>query len=123
MSRSGVAEMTATDHLHRVSLAALCHELEVSPNSGSPDALQPLPIRWLQPQPLADRRDLLFIKRRRGARHERAQVSVVGDDAVHLVPFDLIGHDRWDEVVEIRRGDGRRERALPSYLQRRRVRG
>ena len=112
---SGVAEMAAADHLHRVALAALRHELEVSPQSGSPDAPQPLPIRWLQSQPLADRRDLVVIERltRRGARHERAQVGVVGDDAVHLVPLDLIGHDRWDEVVEIgRRGDGRGERAL-----------
>ena len=57
---SGIAKMAAADHLHRVALATLRHEFEVSPQSGSPDAPQPLPIRWLQSQPLADRRDLFF---------------------------------------------------------------
>src|SRR5918994_5752512 len=107
--------MAAADHLYRVALAALSHEIEVPPQRGSPDTAQSLPIRWLQSEPLASRCNCFVVKSlaRCPARHESAEIGVAGDDAVHLVPFDLIGHDRWDEVVQVgRRGDRRRKRAL-----------
>src|SRR5918995_3342720 len=63
VSGSSVAEVATADHADSKSLATPADEVEISPQQGTPNTLQTLPVLRSQPEPLAHEDNLAVLER------------------------------------------------------------